>query len=859
MPTSEDEGGGTQCTLSNYATTDENTSFSDSDDNSEHEEVNSSGMESPVMSGSSSYMPPNKKMRKNSNESTSPGIKMKSEWSKSYSGYSEAAVNIMQKMGYKGDEGLGKEGQGILKPIEASRQEGRRGFGLRLDDLDAASAKWDPSMENIQLSETVNWLKNNDIDFLNNLTMDDLDNWTVTGPQKLIIDDESHFCDSRVLENVLTSKSVFDNLNAGDMRKARTRSNPFETIRGNIFLNRAAVKMANIDAICKFMFTNPVDENGRSLVKNDDLLYFADICAGPGGFSEYILYRKKWEAKGFGFTLRGDNDFKLTEFLAGPPETFDPHYGVKNNGDIYDPENQESFADYVLRQTESGVHFVMADGGFSVEKQENIQEILSKQLYLCQCLVALSILREKGHFVCKMFDLFTPFSVGLIYLMYKCFEEITICKPNTSRPANSERYLICKWKKSNTETIRRHFSEINKKICSNDPNNDILHLVDINILKQDKEFFEYIYESNNTLGKNQIIGLIKIAAYCKDDTLKENNQADYKMKSLKLWNLPDQIRTVPDTPTNESLLEELLKEWKDDKTMMSVSPLELNKVQDLEKRIRYVYDWHFVPVCREETKENVKSFFLSKGKTNVLKYCSGRWEPVECCLEISPKTLIYGEIVTELMGEGRSQNKVKALHIIDGIVLGGIDIHREPLQERIRMCTKFAKALNKPYKTTNVVGNYQPVAPIRCKKLYALNEIQVFFNAMRHYKLKDGTSRLGFRIRSDDPSRAERFFVPGGLMFFNETNPPFVKVLSRSKNKFYYHNETNKEAYYVDDLPKNVRAATIASFRGSYYRRLLWKWTNIYQVEENVNDDNRQEDILYRDDLNNYILRISTR
>lgn len=147
---------------------------------------------------------------------------------------------------------------------------------------------------------------------------------------------------------------------------------------------------------------------------------------GPGGFTEYVLYKKGWEAKGFGFTLRGQNDFKLDNFFAASPETFDPHYGVADDGDIFNPKNQISFAEYVLKGTaEAGVHFVMADGGFSVEGQENIQEILSKQLYLCQCLVALHILREKGHFVCKLFDLFTPFSVGLVYLMYKCFEEIS--------------------------------------------------------------------------------------------------------------------------------------------------------------------------------------------------------------------------------------------------------------------------------------------------------------------------------------------------------------------------------------------------------------------------------------------------
>lgn len=66
------------------------------------------------------------------------------------------------------------------------------------------------------------------------------------------------------------------------------------------------------------------------VVGDNELLYFADICAGPGGFSEYVLWRKKWESKGFGFTLKGSNDFKLEDFFAGPPETFEPHYGKIN-------------------------------------------------------------------------------------------------------------------------------------------------------------------------------------------------------------------------------------------------------------------------------------------------------------------------------------------------------------------------------------------------------------------------------------------------------------------------------------------------------------------------------------------------
>lgn len=63
------------------------------------------------------------------------------------------------------------------------------------------------------------------------------------------------------------------------------------------------------------------------LPKRSSLLYFADVCAGPGGFSEYVLWRKSWNAKGVGFTLRESNDFKLDDFYAGFPDSFETFYG----------------------------------------------------------------------------------------------------------------------------------------------------------------------------------------------------------------------------------------------------------------------------------------------------------------------------------------------------------------------------------------------------------------------------------------------------------------------------------------------------------------------------------------------------
>jgi cap1 methyltransferase len=51
-------------------------------------------------------------------------------------------------------------------------------------------------------------------------------------------------------------------------------------------MNRAALKIANLDAILKFGLTSPKSKSGCNLVGELDLFYFADVCAGPGGFSE---------------------------------------------------------------------------------------------------------------------------------------------------------------------------------------------------------------------------------------------------------------------------------------------------------------------------------------------------------------------------------------------------------------------------------------------------------------------------------------------------------------------------------------------------------------------------------------------
>ena len=230
------------------------------------------------------------------------------------SNYSSFAQKMMAKMGYQSGKGLGKSGQGRVEPVEASNQRGRRGLGHILKGLEDEKVEWDASEEIVEVEETVEWLPTQTE---NVPEMAELRSWSKEGPRKETIEDETQFCNPEILKSIMKSKSVFDQLEGHEMRKARTRSNPFEVIQGVFFLNRAAMKMANMDAVFDFMFTNPKDKYGHEILRENSLLYFADVCAGPGGFSEYVLWRKRWKAKGFGFTIKGKNDFKLEDFYAG--------------------------------------------------------------------------------------------------------------------------------------------------------------------------------------------------------------------------------------------------------------------------------------------------------------------------------------------------------------------------------------------------------------------------------------------------------------------------------------------------------------------------------------------------------------
>ena len=350
----------------------------------------------------------------------------------------------------------------------------------------------------------------------------------------------SHVCSEALIEGIFEIKDEFNDLNDNTFTAARNVANPYETIKGAIFLNRAAVKMANLDFL--FNFTN-TEEFGHEpfvppLSQKNEYFYFADICAGPGGFTDYLYWRLNGRAQGFGMTLSGSHDwYPRPRFISQVPN-FIMEYGPEKNGNIFNPNNIAAFAQVISRETNGKmVELVTADGGMDSTTEENAQECIHKRLVLCQFITALFILRKGGSFLCKVFDLYTDFSVEVVYLLAQCFEKFCIVKPYTSRPANSERYVVCLGLREQVPPAAILLSKLNdSEYWKDDQNVEITSFFDFDQIP--KYFIDYLRNSNEQLVSVQEISCTDLLKCAYNPGFTEFDQEDIRRRCLEEWHLP---------------------------------------------------------------------------------------------------------------------------------------------------------------------------------------------------------------------------------------------------------------------------------------------------------------------------------
>lgn len=117
---------------------------------------------------------------------------------------------------------------------------------------------------------------------------------------------------------------------------------------------------------------------------------------------------------------------------------------------------------------------VTADGGFDW-KNETLQEQEAYKLIFGQIVTALKVQKNNGHFVLKVFEMYTPVTLKYIEILNSVYKEVYICKPFTSRSSNSEKYVVCKGfiKKNVTSKFMTQLESLVDKMDKNDDYNVI--------------------------------------------------------------------------------------------------------------------------------------------------------------------------------------------------------------------------------------------------------------------------------------------------------------------------------------------------------------------------------------------------
>jgi 23S rRNA U2552 (ribose-2'-O)-methylase RlmE/FtsJ len=169
------------------------------------------------------------------------------------------------------------------------------------------------------------------------------------------------------------------------------------------------------------------------------------LAEGPGGFIEALLHMRNCMGDVYhGMTLQGlDDDVpgwkKSQQFLKRHAQQVKIENGADGTGNILSLDN---FV-YIHETYGASMDFVSADGGFDFTENFNDQESMMHRLLFAQIAFALCLQKQGGHFVLKIFDIFRHATVELLYLLSSFYQRVYITKPDTSRHANSEKYVVC--------------------------------------------------------------------------------------------------------------------------------------------------------------------------------------------------------------------------------------------------------------------------------------------------------------------------------------------------------------------------------------------------------------------------------
>lgn len=335
-----------------------------------------------------------------------------------------------------------------------------------------------------------------------------------------------------VLEKYKNQIDTIKNYRLWDFCKKLT--NPFELIHSYDKFKNTNIGIAHYNPISRSYFKMWEMIRDFHLIDfSQPRLHFLGIAEGPGGFIDCIYsMRNKYSLehhdtctcmslKSYKNNIPGWRNSKKL-FRSNP--SIQIYHGKDNTGDLYERCNIQGLYNLHLQRK---AHLVTADGGFDFSIDYNQQEQQAHRLIMCEIIAALGCLHVNGHFVVKIFDIFSTLTGKILYFLTLFFEHVHIVKPFTSRPANSEKYVICKYFKGISSNYFQHLLDLvsNWHILADQDK----QVEDIFTFQLPQDFSQSLQSYNLHIVARQIEMILKTLAYIRLH-LKNKDIVDLRQK-----------------------------------------------------------------------------------------------------------------------------------------------------------------------------------------------------------------------------------------------------------------------------------------------------------------------------------------
>jgi len=201
-------------------------------------------------------------------------------------------------------------------------------------------------------------------------------------------------------------------------------------------------------------------------------LITAHLAEAPGSFVQALIFFREKYYKSSDYAKDEHYVISIAEEGYGIPtfkKDFRSEYSrvkiyEQDGGDLTNTKSIDKFTKFSKK-----ADLITADGGF-IWIDENYQEQEAYKLILGEIITAFKVQEKGGSFVLKLFEIYTDISIKMISILSSVYDKVYITKPLTSRPSNSERYVVCKGFKGVDSAVIKAMEELLENINKNELN-----------------------------------------------------------------------------------------------------------------------------------------------------------------------------------------------------------------------------------------------------------------------------------------------------------------------------------------------------------------------------------------------------